>query len=404
MEIKLEDVGASTTRPEAKVSGGHESASVKERPISISEFKRFMMCRLCWHWRSAPPRGLGLEPRVSAPELSLGKLIHEVLQLGYDQRRSFEEIYWELVPQYDPPQSELFREERQKTLDQLDLGGAMMRGYDSWHVEADEPYRFLATETRGSVPLPDTDIELSFIMDALVERHDGLWVLDFKTTSRSTTDWTDQDLQATAYVYAARHLYGPDVRGIIFRFLLKKAPRDYKDLILKSGKVTQRSNLSNLTTHAEYLKAIAISMLMRNNADIETPQQALEVLPKVKDTALFKKYFQEERKVYWEQLQDLRGGDSTYFWDKPEFRSEVEVANYMNNVLVPVSKQIRDPQFIGPTGLAMAWAACSRCPFREPCKLAMQGADYQHILDTEFQLSERYQAELDEEDEEEVQE
>ncbi|GAF95143.1 unnamed protein product, partial [marine sediment metagenome] len=143
----------------------------------------------------------------------------------------------------------------------LDLGVAMMDGYAGWAPGRDKDTQFIAMETRWSGIRITPRITLGGTFDAVIKRPDGLWILDFKTTKYSVTSWTFRDLQASAYVYAARQMYGPEVRGLIFRFLLKKAPLTYKDLILKNGSVTQRKNLKSMTTYAEYHRALAVATL-----------------------------------------------------------------------------------------------------------------------------------------------
>lgn len=334
---------------------------------------------------------------MSAPELSLGRIVHEALQVGYDTGRPFPEAYRELLPEYEPAESTLFAEFRERAKEDLRLGLQMMKGYQKWYKQADADFRFLATETYWDfVSLGDNGARLSGVFDALVERDDGLWVLDFKTTKRSITDWTTQDLQATAYVHAAREMYGEEVQGVIFRFLLKKAPYDYNDLILKSGKVTTRKNLDNLTSYENYYRAIAISVL-HDKLPNNTLEECEEMLHDASKSDEFQAAFTLAKKKYWSQLQSLRGASSQYYWDEYEYRSPLQVHNYMNNVIIPAAEELRKPRYVGPTGLAMAWASCGRCPFRAPCKMAMDGADYKTLLQEEFEVSPRYQEEVDDE-------
>jgi len=375
------------------------------RSISHSELKRFLNCRLRWYWSSAPPRGLGLAPKVSQAALAFGREVHAVLQIGYDSGRPFDEIYNERAAAYKPRETTLFKGMQDKYEAQLRQGIAILQGYQLWSERADRVYRFLATESEGSgVEVPGTEGTLSYIFDAIVERHDGLWVMDFKTTKYRNNPWTTQDLQATIYTYAARKLISPDIRGVIFRFILKKAPYTYHDLILKTGKMTTRKKLNELTTYGNYYRALAIATLKEM---VEKKGYAYEgdmtldgysnALSEIKDEPEFVEHFLAARKMYFTTLQSLKGADGAFFWDVPEYRTETQVKSYMKHVIVPTMNEIVNVKWVGPTGLSMAYAACGRCPFKYPCRLAMDGADYQSVLAEDFELGDKYRKEIENE-------
>lgn len=376
-----------------------------ERSISVSEMKRFLTCRLRWSWASAPPRGRGLAPQIPVPELQLGRVIHETLQQGYDSQRPFEDVYWELVGDTADGSGGLFEDYHKELMRDRELGAEMMRNYQDWSRTADEKYQFLATETQADgIEMPGTEATMSVILDAVVEADDGPWVLDFKTTSYTSVPWTTQDIQATAYTYAARQLFGEDIQGVIFRFLLKKAPWDYHDLILKSGRVTKRSNIDNLTTYENYYRALGVATLksMVENQGFEwegpmTLDAYNEALSWIKDHEAFRDEFLKTRRLYYSELQQVREGLQTYFWEIQEVRTHLQVENYMTNLLVPTCNEIINPdKWIGPTGLGV-YRACSRCPYKMPCKMAMDGGPYEELLDNEYELSEHYQQEVDNE-------
>jgi len=318
----------------------------------------------------------------------------------------------------------------------------MLKGYQRWALVRDKGTHFLAMETAwDKVYLRDPQnpsgrgIPLAGRFDALVQRHDGLWVLDFKTTKYQTNDWTMQDLQATTYVYAARQLYGPTVRGLLFRFLLKKAPYTYEQLILKNGSVTRRSNLERLTTYEEYVRALAIATLYDLARQEEFAQQIMNTLssqnsrdsrdsqnprdsdtlrgetrrnhPTLQDCAalldlplekrrsaswhpVFMKAYKFARREYHGEIESLKGQNS-FFWEVPEYRTEKEVAQYVKYVLYPAAREMRSlrkNKWIGPTGLGAAYAVCSNCSFREPCRLVMRGADCGMVLREDYVRSE----------------
>jgi len=372
------------------------------RSISHSELKRFLNCRLMWYWSSAPPRGLGLAPKVDQVALAFGREVHAVLQQGYDTGRPFDEIYNEMAAAYKPKKGILGEDKFEV---QLKQGIAILQGYQPWSQRADKLYRFLATESEGSgVEVPGTKGTLSYIFDAVVERHDGLWVMDFKTTKYRNNPWTTQDLQATIYTYAARKLISPDIRGVIFRFILKKAPYTYEDLILKSGKLTTRKNLAELTTYGQYFRALAVAtlkeMVEKQGYEFEGDMSLKgysDALSEIKDEPEFAENFLAARRLYFNTIQELKGANGAFFWDVPEYRTETQVKAYMKHVIVPTMNEILNIKWIGPTGLSMAYAACGKCPFKYPCRLALDGADYKAILHEDFELGDKYRKELEDE-------
>lgn len=352
------------------------------RSISISEIKRFK-CRLRWYWSSAPPRGLGLIPlRGESEDLSFGRIIHKTLQRGYDADRDFVKAYKEV------------REEH-GTLGKFD-GKAIIAHYQKWSEQADKAYRFLATESEWKgIEVPGTKGTLSAVIDAVVERHDGLWIMDFKTTKYRNNPWTTQDLQATAYVYAARKLISPDIRGLIFRFIRKSAPWGADRLILKSGRVTKRSKLPGITTYAEYYNALAIATIRSMDLDWEGDDES--TLLEYQDDPDFKEKFLSVRRMHFDQLQSFKDVGNSFVWEVPEHRTEKQIENYLRYFIAPRMNEILNVKWIGPTGLDIAYAACGRCPFKGPCRLVMDGADYRTILREDYEMSPRYREELENE-------
>lgn len=384
--------------------------------VHISEIKSFLRCRFAWRLSAPPPRGFGLEPVVARPALHFGRLIHEALQIGYDAGRPFAEVYKELAmkERADMAQSSLFAQEAETISEQTAMGIAMMEGYQKWAAEKDKGYKFLALESnwRGLRLGRRTPIAGRF--DAVVERPDGVWILDFKTTGKVYTDWTTSDLQATMYIYAARKIYGPQVRGIIFRFLLKKKPWDYNQLILKKGAVTQRQGLAKLTTHEKYLEALAIATV-KDLADNDpnfaaqlglVPVQTQPGWPTLATYAelfdgeqfdkpwhpVFKDAFMLVRRLYHDQIMNLKG-EQNFFWEVEEYRTDEQIRRALKYVILPAAKEMvstRRGRWVGPTGLGSAYITCANCQFKEPCSLVMAGADCRDTLRTEYQLRDIY--------------
>jgi hypothetical protein len=382
-----------------------------DRPISVSELKKWMKCRLLWYFSAAPPRALGLTPTfMDSDALVFGRLAHSVLEDGYNGDRNFAEIYEQKVVPFQPKVTSLFSNQIDTFQKTLETGKVMFQGYEDWSLEKDKGIKFLATETHWKgIKIAGIDTTLSAIIDAVILRKDGLWLLDFKTTSSVDNPWTSQDLQATVYTYAGREAIDEDIKGVIFRFLLKKTPWTYDQLLLKDGTVTKRNNVANLTTYREYKRAIAISTLklligrgwknkhFKSNMSLNELVMWADKLVK-KEHPEFMLQFLDNQRFYYEQLKQLQVIRQGYYWDVLEPRSNLEIKNYMNYVVIPNLEELTNLTYIGPTGICNAWSNCGKCLFKNPCKAYMKGQDYQSILNEDYAVSNHYLE--DEEDEE----
>lgn len=377
-------------------------------PVHVTEIRQYLKCRLLWYWTAPPPRGLYLQPKVLSPALHLGRLIHDALQIATDRGVAPDAVFVPMAlkeqERLDEDQGGLWPEQLEKLRDNITLGAAMLRGYHNWTKTANAGVTFLATETKWNVaPSVLEGLPLAGRLDGLIERDDGLWVMEYKTTSYQRVNWTRADLQATAYTIAAREMYGKDVRGVLFRFLRKKAPYTYEKLILKKGAVTSRKDLPNLTTTSHYLEALAVAVLKEmcdnsfHSAPVPPPTPGLgdsapliwyeEQLRNRKGTTWEQEWtdrFTLSKRAYWKELQNLKENPG-FFWEVPEERTPDQIRMYAKYVLVPTMREMYHPRWVGPTGLGAAFAVCSNCAFRRPCELAMAGADFRSLLRDDFE-------------------
>ncbi len=367
----------------------------KWKAVHATEMKQYLKCRLAWYWSAPPPRGLGLEPNRPAPALHLGSLVHSALQLHYDQGENAAAALTHLALE-DKARREklgdLWPEQIEMMMENAALGAGMLRGYEQWA----KPMKVVATETQWNLPLVGRT-RMAGTFDLVTELDDGLWVLDFKTSSRTQTDWTVQDLQATIYVWAARQLYGPDVRGIVFRFLRKKLPLTYDDLVLKSGKLTKKKSLPNTTTFDEYNRALEVVALEEISA-LTTDEAKAAVYGGSHVALRTCEEFQDAhialRKEHWDLLQTLRATPNPFFWDVKEYRTETQVRRHFQYVVIPAAKEMvsrRKGRWIGPTGVGSTYNNCGWCSFKEPCQAWGDGADFQSLLREDYRKQERYE-------------
>lgn len=378
-------------------------------PIHHSEIKSFLSCRFRWWLTAPPPRGLFREPNNPRSALHIGRLTHEALQeyhdKGTDPDVAFLARALEQEDRMNAQGEGLWAAERGRIRIATEKMTGVLRGYRGWSVVNDSETEFLATEVKwgepGDPPVMMNGIPFAGRFDAVIKRHDGVWVLDFKTTTSTSVGWTEQDLQATLYIWAARQMF-ENVRGLIFRFIRKKAPWDYENLILKSGSVTQRKNLADITTLQNYLTALAVAVLNEIRLDSLNASRwglgdiksysDLEAMLRAHDRKqqpwwdLFASQYNAAKRLYFPQLQELKGG-SEFIWETAVIRTDTQMKNYLDGVILPAAWRMMDPApWTGPTGLGAAYALCGRCSFKSLCRTRMDGADWKALLEEDFRV------------------
>jgi len=318
--------------------------------------------------------------------------VHAALEEFYEKGTRPSVAYTRLALQEQDSLEQEFAGLWAKQLGELKAGGelglGMMKGYESWAKK--DKFRVLSTEMIWEVPVHE-NLSLAGRFDMLIERDGQLWLMDFKTTKSagpSSCRWTGQDLQASMYVWAARQIYGPEVQGIIFRFIRKKLPDTWEKLILKSGKLTTRKNLVSSTTLQEYDKALAILAFWADGKNL--PYEALaRVLEEGGDPPAAQ--FIQLKKDHWTIRQALKEATNPYFWDIVEHRTQAQLHNYFNHIVLPACAEMNAPsneRWIGPTGLGAAFFLCPSCSFKAPCEVAMAGGNYQDLLREDYKKRE----------------
>ena len=166
-----------------------------------------------------------LRPRERADALSFGSVIHGAIELWYrspaDEDRLSAVLDW--IDQQFP---ERVGDEDQKAA--WHLARAMFTGYAQRY--ADEDFEIVEVEKTftGEIRNPDTGRpSQTFVMagkaDAIVQRPDGMYLLEHKTASTIDANYLDKlwtDTQIALYSHYLRQLGYPIV-GVIYNVLLK---------------------------------------------------------------------------------------------------------------------------------------------------------------------------------------
>lgn len=227
--------------------------------VSYSESASFKRCR--WQWERTYVDKL--KPRVAAPALRFGSLVHKSLEAYYlpglkrgpHPAATFRETYTrELIEAEEYG----FRDDEGKWNEAGTLGEAMLNGYVDLYGK-DTRYKVVATERRFSLPVSSEGIGRFYIVGVI----DGVWLdretdrllmVDHKTTGDSKIDvsFLSKDEQVSMYwTFGLEELYerkilkrDQQLGGIIFNFLRKKMsderPRNEQGQYLnKDGSVSK---------------------------------------------------------------------------------------------------------------------------------------------------------------------
>ena len=193
---------------------------------------------------------------------------------------------------------------------------------------------------------------LSGRIDLLIERADGLWIVDHKTTSGTLSDppGLDVDEQMTAYVYLVYKALGEMPRGVIYNMIARSVP-DFPR-VLKNGELSK--DLSQKTVYDLYIEAIRVAGLDPGD--------------------------------YFSVLDIFRArGWSSFFRRVSSRRNASEVRSFEERAI----RKIRDIEGILRNPQENAYSnpsswSCSYCPFLSVCKTMEDGGDAEYQLKSQF--------------------
>jgi len=316
--------------------------------ITISDVRAFKSCQYLWDFSSTMRRSL--RKKFRGFHFTFGDLIHQALAeyyMGNEPDIFFSEKANELlktidrnVPGFD------------KIQDLLIAGPKILRLYAQYAEKYDD-FKVVRSEERHQLKLNNTipGIYFSFKFDAIVERNGENWLLEFKTASSlpSNVDTLVIDDQAVAYQAAAEKVLGFPIHGVIYRFIKKKNPT--RPELLKNGQVSKRENI--VTTVEEY-----VDTLVQHSLSPDDYEQ-------------FLKYIEVK------QFNDFiySGAVTATAKQKADKLSE----------LAYIGEQMAKIERIYPTPEK---TKCGICDFLEPCLARHAGANYEFILDHDYELAE----------------
>jgi len=215
--------------------------------VSYSEMAEFKKCRLLWdyHWRQ------GLERVTRTPELDRGGIIHDCLQVYYNQPVKDRDGYW-LCEGFRLVFGSKVEANRKVLADKLlfdelaDLepkwGRALKEGVsllEGYHDYWQDNFEVVLNEQRLEAELAP-DVVLSFKPDLIAKIGNSLWLVEHKTGRTADITTYTIDEQNALYV-GGLQLLGYDVVGTIYNFLtLDKLERYTRYRIIRPAEEVSR--------------------------------------------------------------------------------------------------------------------------------------------------------------------
>ena len=365
--------------------------------IHVSDLITFKSCRRKWDWSS--PLRRGLEPERTPIQFLVGRAVHWALAQFYESGVQPSAAFNLFTERALRTEGALWMSESDKLKENLVLGAAMCDNYVSWIKSIEDPDRdwdVVATEVKYETPLFNplgklsNRIFLAGRFDQVIRnKHTGsLWLREFKTSKRSPDEeWLDFDDQCTSYAWAAGQIYGEPIRGVQYRFLMKRTPEEPNTL--KNGGLSRAINSNLSTTYEVYLGAL--EKLAQRRAMQDT-------MKAIDDPSTMAAYADELAMLvadYHDTLLELKGrGWGEYFIELHVNKTETELANQAKELwsvgLEMVRKNI-------PIYAAPGWMKCAWCQFKTPCRLCNAGANWLQVLENTYRIR---QPELEIEEEE----
>lgn len=235
---------------------------------TVTERGSFRSCRRQWYLEVV--ERLAHKDRVPW-HFIFGDAIHSALEIYYkDNKRNLSSALRrfkrEWVKQMDLLMDEyggLWSNLEPEWAEYLEKGQAMLNYYNIYDRQAEFDWdKVLAVniEQRAFVPLLDLagsplagNPLLSGKLDLVVERKDGVWIIDHKTAATAyDARALDVDDQLTGYCYIWWRISGEVPRGAIYNALIKDPPRPPREL--KSGGLS--TDKAQRTTYDLYMQAI----------------------------------------------------------------------------------------------------------------------------------------------------
>lgn len=375
--------------------------------IHVSELRSYRACRLRHNWLFND----NLQPLVTPTPLEFGVAFHKAMEVMYDPTTWHLDKY-ALGVRAESAFIEMCKEQRRNFLrvtskyglndeeekdyeTSMELGLGMIGWYVKNHLPQGE-YTPIAVESKFKVPVLDKlgnqlmckcdrcwekackynnpsqllvreywiglPVVYEGRIDAMVrDKNGGFWVLDWKTTARMLAEDSDVilelDDQIASYCWAFRIMLGLNIRGFIYVELRKAAPE--LPVENKTTRLGRRFSVSK-SAPTEY----------------ETYRQ----------TVILNDFSAFNDGLYDEHLAWLKAEGTKFIQPHKVYKPPQTLDNIGHDIYLQAKEMISGPAIYRNPGRR----SCEWCAFQGPCIDRTAGRDFQHALDTMYEIKPRY--------------
>lgn len=337
--------------------------------IHSSEIGNFS-CPLKW-WFNRGFMGYGVVPKLESVNLWFGSLMHKWLE-KYHTEVPYVDItdpavpikWWDQSWEEQKVEDMKLRREVDWGDDDPDyyyhLGYNMVKYYAQ---KTQDNFVPLVIEADFRIGITDSNCntigEYWGTFDALVRDKVGVWIMDHKTSKNT---WTLEkmltDNQLTLYLYAAKVLGVPDLKGYIFNIMYKDYPKDPPEL--KNGGLSRNKMFK--CSYESYIQALDTRGL--DPADYIDHLAYLKCQP---DPFLQREY--------------IRRGDS-----------EIDMmATILTNQFIAMKRMAENPHLIYPV---KSYGNCGWCDYKLLCDTYHAQEDLRGVAVGEYRLNDRYHEDM----------
>lgn len=321
------------------------------KKASVTALPYFGDCRRRWWFEQK------YLPLSIPTEFFIGRLVHAGLAGYYEGNRSLDKALELFDAEVQAQMAEvnqrttLWGEELRILEDAVDLSRGIVQNYTVYDSQEPLDGEVVMVEKLISLPVMETEFHLNGRVDLVLERSDGYWIVDHKTSrSRIPIQGLEVDEQLTAYAWMFWKTTGEVPRGVMYNTLIKSLPSE--PLVLKSGKLSR--DKAQPTVYDLYLQEIKARGL-----DVKEYQEYLDYLKMRGWTAFF------QRDGSYRNLKELKSFEA---------RALTKIRE--------INQILEDPQvyaYPNPTTYR-----CSNCSYLAACKSMDDGGDPEAILQASF--------------------
>lgn len=357
-------------REDMTASGFFEKYTDRTAIIRTSDRMSFRNCRRRWAWTSHLQQNR--EPLQKVSPLWYGSGIHFALEdffgwKRYEHPEHAFEAYVKATYRHTPNGlPDTWKEE-------LELGIATLRYFRLAWLRNRDP---LKTYVHEGVP----QVEVNFLIDVpfdlkrfgwnelydrvlyagtidrvIVDHHDRLWLVDYKTAKNVKLSHFENDSQITSYTWAAQKLYNRPVEGLIYWQFSKDKPKAPRTLL--NGTISTAKNQST----SRFLYKLALIRAYGSVA--KSPASNQEHLNYLAETE------GEEHDRYIRRDWISKNAHS-------QAAEGEKILLEIEEMLNPDLSLYPNPTFLCP----------SFCPFYEPCLSMDDGSDWSQQLNDNTQV------------------